>query len=438
MTDTQAAPTAVPAASAATGVAVVTGVSALAPGGIGTADFWDALLEARSGLGAVTRFAADGFPVRVVGEVAGPETVPGVDPRLAVQTDRWSQLAMVATDEALHDAALDPAALPPYDLGVITASSSGGNAFGQREIEALWSKGPRYVGPYQSIAWFYAATTGQLSIRHGMKGPCGVLVAEQAGGLDAIGQARRTVLRGDARVVLTGGTEAPLSPYALTCQLASGLLSPGADPQRAYLPFDEAATGHVPGEGGALLLVEDAGQAAARGAPRPYGEIAGYAATFDPPPGVRPGGGPTALRRAVEGALADAGATPGEVDVVFADAAGSPDLDRAESACLAEVFGPRGVPVTAPKSLYGRLYAGGAPLDVVTALLALRHQVIPPTSPYVTRAAAHPIDLVGRARPARLRTALVVARGYGGFNGAMVLRSTPPTDSHRIPKGRVR
>ncbi|NUS13143.1 MAG: ketosynthase chain-length factor [Streptomyces sp.] len=402
---------------------MVTGISALAPNGAGAEQFWDALLGARSGLGPVTRFAADGFPVRVVGEIDGPETVPGVDPRLAVQTDRWSQLAMVATEEALGDARLDPAALPPYDLGVITASSSGGNAFGQREIEALWSKGPRYVGPYQSIAWFYAATTGQLSIRHGMKGPCGVLVAEQAGGLDAIAQARRTVLRGDARAVLTGGTEAPLSPYALTCQLASGRLSASADPQRAYLPFDAGACGHVPGEGGALLLVEDAGLARARGVEETYGEIAGYAATFDPPPGTGVDGGRTALRRAVEAALEEARLRPDQVDVVFADAQGTPEADLAESECLAAVFGPRGVPVAAPKALYGRLYAGGAPLDVVTALLALRHQVIPPAGPHVRPAAAHPIDLVVEPREARLRTALVVARGYGGFNGAMVLRS---------------
>ncbi|WP_327287044.1 ketosynthase chain-length factor [Streptomyces sp. NBC_01198] len=423
MADTLAADTAAAGRVVPEGRAVVTGISALAPNGVGVPDFWDALLNARGGLGPVTRFAADGFPIRVVGEIPGPETVPGVDPRLAVQTDRWSQLAMVATEEALRDAALDPAALPPYDLGVITASSSGGNAFGQREIEALWSKGPRYVGPYQSIAWFYAATTGQLSIKHGMKGPCGVLVAEQAGGLDAIGQARRTVLRGDARAVLTGGTEAPLSPYALTCQRSSGRLSESADPRRAYLPFDAAACGHVPGEGGALLLVEDAAVARARGVRRTYGEIAGYAATFDPPPGAVHGSGPTALRLAVEIALADARLRPDQIDVVFADAMGTPDQDLAETKCLAQVFGPRAVPVSAPKSLYGRLYAGGAPLDVVTALLALREQVVPPASPQITLAAAHAIDLVTEPRQTRLRTALVVARGYGGFNSALVLRS---------------
>ncbi|MGI5519966.1 ketosynthase chain-length factor [Micromonospora sp. CA-259024] len=407
----------------ATRRAVVTGISAIAPSASGANDFWEAVLAARNGLGPITRFAADDFPVPVVGEVQGPEVVPGVDPRLVLQTDRWSQFALRAADEALRDANLDPTDFNPYDLGVITASSSGGNAFGQREIQALWSKGPRYVGPYQSIAWFYAATTGQLSIRHGMQGPCGVAVAEQAGGLDAIGLARSAVLRGDARAVLTGGTEAPLSPYALTCQLTSGRLSTGTDPGRAYLPFDAGAAGHVPGEGGAILVLESSDGAADRGAGTPYGEIAGHAATFDPPPGVPAAPGPSPLRRAIELALADAGLTPADVDVVLADAAGTRELDRAEAACLSEVFGPYGVPVTAPKAGYGRLYAGGAPLDVVTALLALRHQIIPPTGGAVTVDPEHRIDLVGDPRAADLRTALVIARGYGGFNSAVVVRA---------------
>lgn len=407
----------------ATRRAVVTGISAVAPGGLGTEAFWSSVLEGRSGLGPVTHFEADDFPVRVVGEVFGDDTLPGVDPRLAVQTDRWSQFALLAAEEALADAGVRPETFSPYDLGVITASSSGGNAFGQREISALWSKGPRYVGPYQSIAWFYAATTGQLSIRHGMKGPCGVTVAEQAGGLDAIGQARRALLHGDAKVILTGGTEAPLSPYALTCQTTSGRLSTSDDPEHAYLPFEAAACGHVPGEGGAILVLEDEASARERGADAPYGEIAGYAATFDPAPGTPEGNTPSALRRAVQLALTDARVRPEEVDVVFADAAATPELDRAEAQCLADVFGPRGVPVTAPKARYGRLYAGGAPLDVVTALLALREQVIPPTGPGVIADAAHRIDLLSEPRETRLRTALVLARGYGGFNSALVVRT---------------
>ncbi len=152
--------------------------------------------------------------------------------------------------------------------------------------------------------------------------------------------------------------------------------------------------------------------------------MAGYAATFDPPPGS---GGAPRLRDAAELALADAGLAPSEVNLVFADAAGQRAEDVAEARAIAEIFGPRGVPVTAPKTMTGRLGAGGASLDLAAALLALRDQVIPPTVNVTGPAGDCPIDLVtGRARPAALRTALVLARGRGGYNAAMVVRAPAP------------
>jgi act minimal PKS chain-length factor (CLF/KS beta) len=149
-----------------------------------------------------------------------------------------------------------------------------------------------------------------------------------------------------------------------------------------------------------------------------YGRIAGYAATFDPRPGS--GREPT-LRRAAELALADAGLLASDVDVVFADAAGVPSLDRVEAEAIAKMFGPRGVPVTAPKTLTGRLYAGGASLDLVTALLAIRDGVIPPTVGVTARPDLELDLVVDEPREAKLHTALVLARGYGGFNSAVVL-----------------
>jgi act minimal PKS chain-length factor (CLF/KS beta) len=251
-----------------------------------------------------------------------------------------------------------------------------------------------------------------------MRGPCGVISCEQAGGLDTIGQARR-LLDGDIRLVVAGGTDASLCPYGLSAQLSTGLLSERDDPTGAYLPFDEEADGYVPGEGGAILILEREEEAARRGAPV-YGSVAGYAATFDPPPGSpRPPG----LRRAIELALADAGVSAAEIDVVFADATGTPAADLAEAAAISAVFGPRAVPVTAPKTLTGRLYGGGAALDVATALLALGDDVIPATVGTSRLADGIELDLVlDRPRATPLRTALVLARGYGGFNAAVVLR----------------
>ncbi|HEY3610262.1 MAG TPA: beta-ketoacyl synthase N-terminal-like domain-containing protein, partial [Pseudonocardiaceae bacterium] len=275
---------------------------------------------------------------------------------------------------------------------------------------------------YQSFAWFYAVNSGQISIRNGMKGASGVVVSDQAGGLDAVAQARRKI-RGGTTVVVSGAMDATICPWGWVAQLASGRLSTSDDPARAYLPFDLDARGYVPGEGGAILITERRQHAKDRGASI-YGEIAGYAATFDPHPAT---GREPALRKAIELALADADVSPADVDVVFADAAGVPELDRAEAAAITSVFGPRGVPVTAPKTMTGRLYSGGAPLDLATAFLAMAEGLIPPTI-NVRPFADHQLDLVvGSARPAQLCTALVLARGHGGFNSVMVIRADCPT-----------
>ncbi|MFI9320329.1 ketosynthase chain-length factor [Kitasatospora aureofaciens] len=395
---------------------VVTGIGVVAPNGWGVAEYWDATLAGRSGLGPLTRFDSTGYRAHVAGEVnfTPEEHLPG---RLLPQTDHMTRLALVAAEEALADAGADPTTMPDFSAGVVTAASAGGFEFGQKELQALWSKGPAYVSAYQSFAWFYPVNTGQISIRHGMRGPGSALVAEQAGGLDALAKARRHVREGTA-LMLAGAVDGSLCPWSWLCLSRSGTVSPRRDPQRAFLPFDADASGGVPGEGGALLVLETPDGAAERGQHRHYGRIAGYAATFDPRPGS---GRPPGLRRAIDTALADAGIGPSDVDVVFADASGVAERDRAEAEVLGAVFGPRGVPVTAPKTMTGRLLAGGAPLDVAAALLSLRDGVIPP-SVHIGRPAHPDLDLVrDRPRPARLGSALVLARGHGGFNSALVL-----------------
>ncbi|PZG35033.1 ketosynthase chain-length factor [Spongiactinospora gelatinilytica] len=391
-------------------MSAVTGMGVVAPNGDRTEEYWSSILAGRSGLGPITRFDAGGYPVTRGGESSfvAKGRVPG---RLIAETDRFTQMALAMSEMALDDAGVDPAGLPEYEMAVTTASSSGGTDFGQREIEKLWRSGPRHVGAYQSIAWFYAASTGQIAIRHKMRGPCGVICAEQAGGLDAAAHSSR-LLRDGVRLALAGGTDASLCPYGLVAQLSNGRLSRSG----TYLPFDERADGYLPGEGGAMLTIEPADTNKAK-----YGYIAGHAATFDPPPWSDR---PPALRRAITGALADAAAAPDDIDVVFADAAGVPELDRQEAEAIAGVFGRNAVPVTAPKTMTGRLYAGGGALDLATALLSLRDQVIPPTVGIDSPVEGLGLDLVrDRPRPAKLRAALVIARGYGGFNSAIVIRA---------------
>ncbi|KOU89077.1 beta-ketoacyl synthase [Streptomyces sp. XY66] len=396
---------------------VFTGLGVVAPNGAGTEEFWSATLEGRSGIADITAFDASGYPARQAGEVRGFDPAAHLPNRLLPQTDRSTRFALTAAELALADGGVDPGALVDYDMGVITANAFGGFEFTHREFAKLWSKGPQFVSVYESFAWFYAVNTGQISIRHQLRGPGKALVAEQAGGLDALGHAGRALRRGEAKLVVTGGADSALDPWGWAAQWSGGRVAASGE----YRPFDRTASGHVPGEGAAILVLEDAEAARGRGVSRVYGELAGQASTFDPPPGSPR---PPALRRAVELALAEAGTAPAEVDVVFADSAGLPALDRGEAEALREVFGAHGVPVTAPKALTGRLHSAGGPLDVVAALLSLRDGVIPPTANTDDVPEEYGIDLVRKApREARLSTALVLARGTGGFNSAAVVRT---------------
>ena len=400
-----------------TGSVVVTGLGITAPNGLGTDDFWQATLAGKSGIAEITRFTADPYPAKLAGEVPGFAAEEHLPSRLIPQTDHMTRLALVAADWALADAEVVSAEWDSYDMGVVTAASAGGYEFGERELRNLWRQGGAYVSAYQSFAWFYAVNTGQISIRNGLRGPSGVLVADQAGGLDAIAQARRQI-RGGTPLVLAGGVDGSICSWGHVARIADGALSTVADRDRAYLPFDAAASGYVPGEGGALLVMESADAARARGA-RVYGEIAGCASTFDPSPDS---GRPPGLERAIRLALDDAGVTPESVDVVFADAAGVAEADRIEAEAIGAVFGPGAVPVTAPKTMTGRLLSGAAPLDVASALLSIRDGLIPPTV-NVAPLPGYGLDLVrDEPREAPVRTALVLARGHGGFNSVVVVR----------------
>ncbi|WP_328748923.1 ketosynthase chain-length factor [Streptomyces sp. NBC_00285] len=401
--------------------AAITGIGVVAPNGTSTETFWKSTREGISVLDRITREGCGHLPLRVAGEVRDFDPPSAVEERYLVQTDRFTHFAMASADQALDDAGLDRSDTDaaPFSVGVVTAAGSGGGEFGQRELQQLWDKGSRFVGPYQSIAWFYAASTGQISIRRGFKGPCGVVAADEAGGLDALAHAARAVRRG-TDVMVAGATEAPLAPYSMVCQLGYEELSTVGEPDRAYRPFTDAACGFVPAEGGAMVVVEAEGRALERGA-KVRATLAGYAATFTG--ASRWEQSREGLAHAIRGALHEAGCAPEEIDVVFADALGVPEADRAEALAIADVLGPRAgrVPVTAPKTAVGRGYSAAPVLDTAAAVLAMEHGLIPPT-PNVFDV-CHDLDLVtSRARAAELRTALVLSRGLMGSNSALVLR----------------
>ncbi|MFE5581863.1 beta-ketoacyl synthase N-terminal-like domain-containing protein [Kitasatospora sp. NPDC056531] len=399
--------------------AVVTGLGVVAPNGVGADAFWKATRQGVSVLDRISREGCTEIPLKVAGEVREFDPRSVIDSRFLVQTDRFTHYAMAAADLAVADAGFRPDLEQPFAVGVVTAAGSGGGEFGQRELQQLWGQGPKFVGPYQSIAWFYAASTGQISIRGGYKGPCGVVASDEAGGLDAIAHAARSIERGTDAVVV-GAAEAPLAPYSMVCQLGYPELSLSDQPDAAYLPFTAQACGFAPAEGGAMLLLEDEQSARRRGAGI-RAHVVGHGATFTG--ASRWEESRNGLAAAIRIALDEARTAPEEIDVVFADALGVPAADRAEALALADALGPDAerIPVTAPKAGTGRAYCGAPMLDVAAAVLAMEDGVLPPT-PNVTEV-CHDLALVtDRARPAELRTALVLSRGLMGSNSALVLR----------------
>jgi len=398
-----------------TSTPVITGFGVVAPTGIGAKEFRQRTLGGEHAIAPITRFDAGDYPVRLAGEVAGFVGQDHLSRRLLPQTDRVTQMALTSADEALVASGLDMENIDPFDIGVVTAATAGGFEFGQNELAKLWRDGGKHVSAYQSFAWFYAVNSGQISIRYGCKGPSGVVVSDQAGGLDALGQARRQVRNGTAAVV-TGGIDATVCPWAWVALMTTGELSAEPDPGHAYLPFTERATGWVPGEGGAMLVLEDAEHARARHA-TVHGRLSGYAATFDPRPGTGRG---TNVVAAVTGAMADSGLQPANIGFVVADAYGTAERDRDEAAALRQVLGDA-VPVVASKTGTGRMLSGGAPTDVVVALQSFGDGLLPP-APGLKQTDGLGLDVVvGTPRPHAAEHALVLARGIGGFNSCVVV-----------------
>ncbi|MEV6011064.1 beta-ketoacyl synthase N-terminal-like domain-containing protein [Streptomyces sp. NPDC051976] len=382
------------------GVVVVTGLGIVSPAGLGLRDYWAQACGAGTEHRPGGTAAATRDPLWPAGALSGPAVHEHLWGRPAPQADRMARLALAAADWALADAGIRPQDLPDFGPDAVTAvaaaaaaaapvggrgaGSWSGGGFGPRTTYRPGGLGRpggpagRQSGAYRSFAWFYAVSSGQISVRDAMIG------------LDAVAYARRQIRQG-GRLMVSGGVDAPVCPSAGTQQTAA--VRPG---------------------GGALLVLETAGTALARGA-KMYGEVAGYGATFDPD---RTAGREPGLRRALELALADASAVPGEVDAVFV-----PGVDAAEAAAVTAVFGVHGVPVTAPRTVPGRRHPGAAaPLDLAAALLAMEEGLIPPTAE-PPPSPGYDLNLVLTPRTAELRTTVVLARGHGGFNSAVVLRT---------------
>ena len=232
--------------------AVITGIGVVTPAGIGVTDFWNGVQQERSFLTPLTSFPTDKFSSKVVGNVKDFHAADYLNSRIIAQTDRWTHFDLACAAQALTDAHLVLADEDATRVGAVFATGTGGNGFGQQQLHICSERGPKFVSAYLSIAWFYAASIGQVSIRHGIRGYGRNICAEAAGGLIAIAHATKIIAQGLCDVVLVGGSEAPLAPYAFAAHHASGLLSSERG-DYPYRPFDATRSGTIVGEGGLLL-----------------------------------------------------------------------------------------------------------------------------------------------------------------------------------------
>lgn len=403
--------------------AVITGIGVVTPAGIGVADFWKGMVSGQSFISPITTFDPSQFASKCAGSIKHFEPADFLDPRIIVQTDRWTQFDLVCASQAIADAGLRFQDEDTTRVGAVFAAGTGGNAYGQQQLHICGSQGPGYVSVYLSIAWFYAASIGQVSICNKIRGYGRNICAEAAGGPIAMGHAAKVIAQGTCDVVMVGGCEAPLTPYTFASHQASGLLSPEDGPY-PYRPFDATRSGPVVGEGGAGFCVESKEHARKRDA-RVYARIAGWGQSFDGVLTRGPAGDGKAYARAIGQALQVARLRPTDIDWILCDGLGTQDGDIAEARALQSVFGDAltGIPASAPKSMIGRLFNGGSTVDIACALLGMQEDIVLPTVGFARPDADCPLDCVpNQARSSRVRNVLIGARGFGGFNSALILQ----------------
>jgi 3-oxoacyl-[acyl-carrier-protein] synthase II len=426
--------------------AVVTGMGAVSPLGIGLDATWRRLLEGPSGVRRISKFDASAFPVTLGAEVPGFQAEAFVeDGVLRAAMDRPTQFALAAARMAMEDAGLPARGwdrgragiylgmtgfnFSDYDrVGAAARRAATGRPGARLDLGGLGRALTKDLDPLRLRLSSPIAGTLAIARQFGVAGPFSVVSTACAAGGQAIGAARQAIARGEADVVITGGTEESVNPIKLLRFCLLGALSRrNAEPERASRPFDAQRDGFVLADGAGVLVLEAREHAERRGA-RVYGRVAGFGASSDayritdvPPDG---GGAVLAMRRA----LADAGLGPDAVDYVNAHGTSTKVNDVVETRALKQVFGERAyaLPVSSTKSMTGHLVSAAGAVECIIALLALRHQVIPPTATYEVPDPECDLDYVpGRARPARLGAVLSNSFGFGGQNVALLVCREP-------------
>jgi len=405
---------------------VVTGLGAVCPVGNTMPAAWDALLHGRSGIGRITLFDPSPYAVQIAGEVKGFSIAGHVDPKRARHMDRHVQFAVVAAQEALADANVTVTVENRDRVGVIVGSAAGGVQTLLNAQHTLETRGPDRVNPFFLPNFLADAATGHIAIETGAAGPNFSTVSACATGGHAIGEAMNTIARGDADIVIAGGTDTVVLPITLAGFInMKGLASDNEQPERASRPFDKDRSGFVISEAAAILILEELERARARDA-HIYAEVTGYGATNDAFHMFAQAEDGEGAARAMSRALQSANLNPDEVDYINAHGTGTPLNDRVETHAIKRVFGPRAyaLAVSSTKSMTGHMMGASGALEGAICALVIRHGVIPPTINLDTPDPECDLDYVPHtAREQKVRVALSNSIGLGGHNATVILRA---------------
>jgi len=404
---------------------VITGLGILCPVGIGHQSVWENLLAGRSGVARITHFDPSPFPVHIGGEVKGFDPASLGSPREVRRMDRCTQLALAASLQAVADADLDLTALDPESVGITIGSAAGGFQSLLEQHQVFLERGPRRVSPFFIQHMLVDSPAGQVAISLGLRGPNMAVVSACATGTQAIGEGAEAIRRGDAAVMLAGGTEAPIHPVILAgFSVMHALARDNEQPERASSPFTKRRDGFVLSEGAAVVVLESLEHARARGA-RVYAEVGGYGATNDAyDMAAVPEDGAMAAQT-MRRALRKSGLAPEDIDYINAHGTGTPLNDKAETLAIKSVFGDRAyrMAVSSTKSMTGHMMGASGAVEAVVCALALRDGIVPPTINLDDPDPECDLDYVPHtARRLSLRATLSNSFGLGGHNASIVLR----------------
>ncbi|KJE28699.1 beta-ketoacyl-acyl-carrier-protein synthase II [Geobacillus kaustophilus] len=403
---------------------VVTGIGAVTPLGNDAETTWKNIIAGQSGIDVVTRVNPDDFPAKVAAEVKDFDPSLFIDRREARKMDRFTQFAVVAALMAVKDANLDINESNAERVGVWIGSGIGGMETFEQQFEIFQQRGYRRVSPFFVPMMIPDMAAGQVSIILGAKGINSCTVTACATGANSIGDAFKVIQRGDADVMITGGTEAPITKMSFAGFCANTALSTNPDPKTASRPFDKNRDGFVMGEGAGIVVLEELEHALRRGA-KIYAEIVGYGATADAYHITAPAPGGEGGVRAMRQALHDAGLKPEEIDYINAHGTSTEYNDKYETAAIKEVFGDHAykLAVSSTKSMTGHLLGATGAVEAIFSVLAIRDGIIPPTINYETPDPECDLDYVpNEARKQDVRAVLSNSFGFGGHNATLIFK----------------